>query len=101
MKITRKVVDEKTKLKEVTCPELKHALVRGKARNCIKCSFKYGCCKICNLCKNCHHDKFGVTSIGQDLDQVERDRLLKYNAIHNPGLERYYLGDYYNEDDDF
>ena len=89
------------KLKSPDNPELKHDLKRGKARECAKCSIKYGCCKLCNLCKKCHSEKFGGTTIIQDYQNKEKEYYQKQDAKRNPGNEKYYNDTYYDIDDDY
>lgn len=63
-----------------------HELSRGKSRPCIQCSYKYGCCKKCDLCLKCHQKKYGTPHQVASRDySLEVRQIAKKIARINPG----------------
>ena len=72
-------------------PTEKHELRRGLKRKCIECSYIYGCCKHCNLCKFCHYKKFPMPyEYTKEIELREKEKLRASNAKVNPGREKVY-----------
>ena len=76
-----------------------HKIVRGLSRPCVRCGYKYGCCKKCDLCKLCHAKEHGdmnpndvLRKTPEDIQEEneqkyywELNKRAKQGAINNPG----------------
>ncbi|MFY9225332.1 MAG: hypothetical protein WAQ98_21840 [Blastocatellia bacterium] len=63
-----------------------HELARGKSRPCIRCSYKYGCCRKCDLCLKCHQEKYGSPyKLDERYYYLEAEKEAKQAARFNPG----------------
>ncbi len=87
---------EKTKTQTKSNSTKTHQLSRGKSRPCIKCDYKYGCCKKCDLCLKCHQQDYGTPKEIAVRDySLETKRLIKEIVRINPGdLEAFDLADF-------